>query len=165
MIKLKNLEEIELMRNSGALVARVLRLVGERLTPGMTTSEIDKLVEENILAAGAKPAFKGYRGFPASACVSIDDEVVHGIPGSRKLQNGDIVSVDVGVILDGWYGDSAATFPVGEISDEKSVLLEVTRAALESGIAKVKNGVRLGEVSSAIQAYAESRGFSIVRDL
>ncbi|HSH00441.1 MAG TPA: type I methionyl aminopeptidase [candidate division Zixibacteria bacterium] len=165
MIKIKTPEEIELMRRAGAIVAQTLDFVGQNLRAGMTTGDVDKLVEDNILAAGAKPAFKGYRGFPASACVSIDEEVVHGIPGSRRLQDGDIVSVDVGVILDGWYGDSARTFAVGDISAEKRRLMDVTRESLERGLAKVRNGARLGEVSAAIQEYAESHGFSVVRDL
>lgn len=165
MINIKTTAEIELMRESGSLVARILKIVREAIKPGMATSDIDKLVEDNILAAGAKPAFKGYRGFPASACVSIDDEVVHGIPGTRKVQDGEIVSVDVGVILDGWYGDSATTIPVGDIGEEKIRLLEVTEKALRCGIAKVRAGVRLGEISFAIQQCAESNGFSVVRDL
>lgn len=165
MINLKTAPEIELMRESGALVARILKIVRELIKPGTTTSDIDKLVEDNILAAGAKPAFKGYRGYPASACVSIDDEVVHGIPGTRKLQDGEIVSVDVGVILDGWYGDSATTIPIGEIGEEKVRLLAVTEKALQCGIAKVRAGARLGEISSAIQEHVESAGFSVVRDL
>ncbi len=164
-IILKTAAEIELMRNAGALVAETLKLVGDKITVGMTTSDIDKLVEDNILAAGATPAFKGYHGFPASACVSINEEVVHGIPGPRKLQDGDIVSVDVGVILDGWFGDSAASFAVGEISEAKQKLMDVTREALFCGIEKVCNGVRLGDISSAIQEYAESRGYGVVRDL
>lgn len=165
MINIKTTAEIELMRESGSLVARILKIVREAIKPGMATSDIDKLVEDNILAVGAKPAFKGYRGFPASACVSIDDEVVHGIPGTRKVQDGEIVSVDVGVILDGWYGDSATTIPVGDIGEEKIRLLEVTEKALRCGIAKVRAGVRLGEISFAIQQCAESSGFSVVRDL
>lgn len=165
MIKLKTAPEIELMREAGALVARILATVRQAISPGILTADIDKLVEDNILAAGAKPAFKGYRGYPASACVSIDDEVVHGIPGSRKLQDGEIVSVDVGVIMDGWYGDSATTIPVGDIGEEKTRLLEVTEKALHCGIKKVRAGVRLGEISSAVQECAESAGFSVVRDL
>ncbi len=165
MIKLKTAPEIELMREAGALVARILEIVRQAITPGMVTSDIDKLVEDNILAAGARPAFKGYRGYPASACVSIDDEVVHGIPGSRKLREGEIVAVDVGVILDGWYGDSATTIPIGDIGEEKTRLLEVTEKALQCGIEKVRAGVHLGEISSAIQERAESAGFSVVRDL
>ncbi len=164
-IILKTPEEIELMRNAGALVAETLQLVGGAITAGMTTSDIDKLVEDNILAAGATPAFKGYHGFPASACVSINEEVVHGIPGPRKLQAGDIVSVDVGVILEDWFGDSATSFAVGEITESKQKLMDVTRESLFCGIEKVRAGVRLGVVSAAIQEYAESRGYSVVRDL
>ncbi len=164
-ITLKSAAEVELMREAGALVAATLHLVEQNIAPGMTTSDIDKLVEDNILAAGATPAFKGYHGYPASACVSVDEQVVHGIPGSRILQDGDIVSVDVGVVLNEWYGDSAATYAVGEISEAKQKLMDVTRESLFCGIEKVRNGVRLGVVSAAIQEYAESRGYSVVRDL
>jgi len=165
MISLKKPEDIEKMRKAGEIVARTLLAAKAVIAPGVTTADIDKIVEENILAAGAKPAFKGYRGYPASSCISVDDEVVHGIPGPRRLQEGELVSVDVGVIYDGWYGDSAATFPVGEISATKRRLLDVTRECLSAGLAKVRAGSRLGEVSSAIQCYAESNGFSVVREL
>lgn len=165
MINIKTADQVEKMRISGALVAKVLQAVRENIKPGMTTFDIDKLVEDNILAAGAKPAFKGYNGFPASACVSVDEEVVHGIPGKRVLQAGDIVSVDVGVIIDGWYGDSASTFAVGEISEEKNKLMDITRGALEAGIKQVKSGVKLGVISSAIQKYAEAAGYGVVREL
>jgi len=165
MIHIKTPEEIEKMRIAGALVARTLQLVRENIRPGMTTLDVDKLVEGNILAADAKPAFKGYNGFPASACVSVDEEVVHGIPGNRILQDGDIVSVDVGVIVDGWFGDSATTIAVGDVSEEKQRLMDITRGALEAGIAQVKNGVRLGLVSSAIQVFAENAGYGVVREL
>lgn len=165
MIHIKTPEEVEKMRIAGALVARTLQLVRDNIRPGMTTLDVDKLVEDNILAADAKPAFKGFNGFPASACVSVDEEVVHGIPGKRILQDGDIVSVDVGVIVDGWYGDSATTIAVGEISEDKQRLLEVTLGALEAGIAQVKNGARVGLISSAIQVYAEAAGFGVVREL
>ncbi len=165
MITIKTPQQIEKMRLAGSIVAQTLELAARSVRPGMTTAQLDKLVEENILAAGASPAFKGYRGYPASACISIDDEVVHGIPGSRKLQEGELVSIDVGVVYDGWYGDSALTVGVGAISPEKQRLLDVTRSALAEAISKVKAGAKLGEIGAAVQRYAEKHGFSVVRDL
>jgi methionyl aminopeptidase len=153
------------MRKAGKVVAETLRMIGENLKPGITTSEIDRLAEEYILSQGCQPAFKGYHGFPASTCISIDDEVVHGIPGKRMLVEGQIVSVDLGVIYNGYYGDSAATFPIGKISPEKMKLLEVTRRSLEAGISEARAGNKLGKVSNAVQILAESAGFSVVRDL
>jgi methionyl aminopeptidase len=153
------------MRKAGRIVAETIKMIEDKIKPGMATIEIDRAAEEYILARGAKPAFKGYRGFPASVCVSIDSEVVHGIPGSRVLVEGQIVSIDLGAIVDGFYGDSAATFPVGEISPEKRKLLEVTKRSLETGIAQVKGGRKLGRVSAAIQECVEGAGFSVVRDM
>lgn len=135
------------------------------IKPGVRTSAIDKMAEDCILSMGAVPGFKGYRGYPATACISIDDEVVHGIPGKRILKEGEIVSIDIGCIFDGYYGDCAATFPVGEISEEKRKLLEITRCSLDVGIARVKDGQNLGEISAAIQNYVEARGFSVVREM
>lgn len=165
MITIKTDAQINLMRRAGKIVAETLKLVEDNLRPGMMTAEIDKIAEEYIFSKGAKPAFKGYHGFPAATCISIDDEVVHGIPGKRILVEGQIVSVDLGAIFDGFYGDSAETFPVGEISEEKRKLLEVTKRSLEAGIAEVRAGNKLGRVSNAIQRSAESAGFSVVRDL
>jgi len=165
VIIIKTDAQIETMRKAGTVVAETLRLVKNHIRPGITTAEIDRLAEDFILSHGAKPAFKGYHGFPASTCISIDDEVVHGIPGARVLMDGQIVSVDLGAIVGGYYGDSAATFPVGEISEEKRKLLEVTQRSLEAGIARVKAGNRLGEVSAAVQETAEAAGFSVVREL
>jgi len=165
VIFIKTDAQIEIMRKAGKIVAETLALIAKEIKPGMTTAELDKLAEDYILSKGAKPGFKGYRGFPATACISIDNEVVHGIPGQRKLVEGQITSVDLGCIVDGFYGDSAATFPVGEISEEKRKLLDVTRRSLEIGIAQVKDGVRLGAVSSSIQKYVEEAGFSVVRDM
>ncbi len=153
------------MRRAGKIVAETLKLVELNIRPGMMTSEIDKMAEDFILSKGAKPAFKGYHGFPAATCVSIDEEVVHGIPGKRILTDGQIVSVDLGAIIDGFYGDSAATFAVGEISAEKRKLLEVTKRSLGAGIAEVRAGNKLGQVSNAIQRSAEAAGYSVVRDL
>jgi methionyl aminopeptidase len=153
------------MRKAGRIVAETLKVIEEKIKPGVTTAEIDQVAEEYILSRDSIPGFKGYRGFPASVCISIDDEVVHGIPGRRVLQEGEIVSIDLGTIVDGYYGDAAATFPVGEISEEKRKLLEVTRRSLEIGLARVKAGNRLGKVSASIQQFVESNGFSVVREL
>lgn len=165
MIYIKSDAQIEIMRRAGRVVAEALQLMEQEVRPGISTGELDAMAEELIISRGARPGFKGYHGFPATACISIDDEVVHGIPGKRKLVDGQIVSVDLGAIVDGYYGDSAATFPVGEISEEKRKLLEVTKRSLEAGLAEVKAGVKLGRVSSAIQRLAEAAGFSVVRDM
>ncbi len=153
------------MREAGRITARALRLVGEAVKPGITTVELDAIAEATICDAGAVPAFKGYHGFPATICSSVNDEVVHGIPArSRRLLLGDIVSVDVGAIVDGYYGDSAMTFPVGEIDSETRRLLDVTAASLAAGIAKARVGMRLFDISAAVQAVAETAGFSVVRE-
>lgn len=165
MIIRKSPSEIEIMREAGRITARALRLVGEAVRPGITTAELDEIAEETIRSAGAVPAFKGYHGFPATICSSVNDEVVHGIPSRlRRLLMGDIVSVDVGAIVDGYYGDSAMTFPVGQIDGETQRLLDVTRASLDAGIAKTRIGMRLYDISFAIQAVAEGAGFSVVRE-
>ncbi|HOD66681.1 MAG TPA: type I methionyl aminopeptidase, partial [candidate division Zixibacteria bacterium] len=135
------------------------------IRPGMTTGQLDRLIEDFIRAEGAIPAFKGYQGFPASACISIDDEVVHGIPGKRVIEEGVIVSVDIGAIVDDYYGDSARTFGIGEVSEEKRRLMEWTLKALHAGIDKARKGNRLGAVSAAIQQVAESQGYGVVRQL
>lgn len=165
MIIIKTDAQIEIMRKAGRIVAKTLQMIEGKVKPGISTAEINHAAEEYILSCGARPAFKGYRGFPASVCISIDNEVVHGIPGSRVLVEGQIVSIDLGTIVDGFYGDSAATFPVGEISEEKRELLEVTKRSLEAGIAQVKAGNKLGQVSSVIQKCVEKAGFSVVRDM
>ena len=157
------------MREAGSIVAEVLDLMGEHIRPGITTGELDRLAEEYILSRGAKPAFKGYRvggrSYPASICASIDDVVVHGIPGGRILQDGEIISVDVGSYKNGYYGDGARTFSVGNISDEKQKLMDVTSQALEAGIAQARVGNRLGDISAAVQKFVEQNGFSVVRDM
>lgn len=165
MIKLKSKDDIEIMRQAGRIVARTLDMVGEEIRSGMTTLQLDGLVEDFIRAAGAIPAFKGHQGFPGSACISIDDEVVHGIPGTREIKEGEIVSVDVGSIVDGFHGDSARTFAVGEISAEKRKLMDTTLESLMAGIDKARNGNRLGEVSSAVQRVVEAQGYGVVRRL
>lgn len=167
VVTLKSAGEIERMRASGKVVAAVLDAMGAEIRPGIATVELDRLAESIIRGYdGARPAFKGYGGFPASICASVNEEVVHGIPSeSRRLESGDIVGIDVGVLMDGYHADAARTFAVGEVSRETRRLLEVTQAALEAGIDAARARAHLGDVSAAIQSVAESAGFSIVRDL
>lgn len=153
------------MRRAGKVVFETLEMVARKIRPGITTGELNRMIDEFIRAQGAIPAFKDYHGFPASACISVEDEVVHGIPGDRVLENGQIVSVDVGSIIDGYYGDSARTYAVGEISEEKEALLENTRLSLKAGIDKARKGNKLGEISAAVQATAEAGGYGVVRQL
>ena len=162
---LKTKEEIEIMRRAGRVVSQTLDMVGERIKAGMTTGELDGIIETFIRDHDAVPGFKNYRGYPASACISIDDEVVHGIPGKRVIREGEIVSVDVGSIVDGFYGDSARTYAVGEISSEKADLMDNTRKCLQVAIDKAQKGNRLGQISAAIQRTAESKGYGVVRAL
>lgn len=166
MIITKSPGEIEMMRASGRLLAKTMRLVSGSIVPGKTTMlELDAMAEEIIRDGGGVPSFKGYNGFPASVCISLNEEVVHGIPDERVAEEGDIVSLDFGVILDGWHSDSGWTFPVGKISAEAERLLNVTRESLMQGIAKARVGNRVGDVSAAIQKYVEKNGYSIVRAL
>jgi len=152
------------MREAGRITARALRAVGDAVAPGVTTAELDAVAVEVIRSAGARAAFKGYHGYPATICASLNREVVHGIPGRRKLAEGDIISIDVGAVIDGYFGDSARTFAVGKISPEVSRLLTATRESLEAGIACCRPGMRLGDLGSAVQAVAEGAGFSVVRE-
>lgn len=161
---LKSPAEIEVMREAGRITASALRVVGEAVAPGVTTAQLDEIAAEHIRNEGGKPAFLGYRGFPATLCVSVNDEVVHGIPGKRRLREGDIVSVDCGVIVDGYYGDAAMTFPVGQVSDQARRLMDVTREALDAAIARCRPGMRLGDVGNAVQTVVERAGFSVVRE-
>jgi methionyl aminopeptidase len=167
MVTLKSEREIERMRASGKVVAEVLLALEAEIRPGVATAELDRLAESIIRAhEGARPAFKGYGGFPSSICASVNEEVVHGIPSkSRTLEAGDIVGIDVGVLLNGYHADAARTFAVGPVTEETRRLLSVTKSALEAGIDAARPGARLGDVSAAIQSVAESAGFSIVRDL
>lgn len=165
MKNLKTKEDIAIMRQAGRVVARTLDMVGDNIKPGITTKQLDTLVEEFILSCGAVAAFKDYHGFPASACISIDEEVVHGIPGDRVLKEGEIVSVDIGAIVDGFYGDAARTYAVGEISASKKTLMEYTQKCLKAGIDKARAGNKLGEISAAVQDTAESNGYGVVRSL
>ena len=164
MINLRTKEEIEKLRRSSRLVAQALLKVREAIRPGVMTAELDRIAEETIRKGGGRPAFKGYRGYPANLCVSVNEEVVHGIPGPRRLQEGDIVSLDLGVLMDGYYGDAAITVPVGKVSEEAQKLIKVTEEALHKGIEKARVGNRLYDISHAIQSWVESFGFSVVRD-
>ncbi len=165
MINLKTKKEIAIMRKAGRVVARTLDMVGDNIKPGITTKQLDTLVEEFILACGAVPAFKDYHDFPASACISIDEEVVHGIPGDRVLKEGEIVSIDIGSIIDGFYGDAARTYAVGEVSESKKALMEYTKKCLKAGIDKARAGNKVGAISAAVQDKAESNGYGVVRSL
>ncbi len=164
MIILKTTEEIELIAKASHIVAECQKVLLSRLQPGMTTLALDKITEECIRDMGAIPAFKGYRNYPSSLCASVNDEVVHGIPGQRVLREGDIIGLDVGAIVEGFYGDGAVTVPIGEIDPQKGSLIHVTREALRKGIAEAKVGNRLSDISHAIQVYVENHGFSVVRD-
>jgi len=160
----KSAAEIEVMREAGRITARALDAVSSAVRPGVTTADLDAIAEDVIVKAGARPAFKGYHGFPATLCTSVNDQVVHGIPGGRVLKEGEIVSVDCGAIVDGYYGDSARTFPVGQVSAEANRLMDVTKRSLEAGIARCRPGMRLYDVSAAVQEVAEAAGFSVVRE-
>ena len=163
-ITVKTAAEIEIMQQANSIVAGVLGLLEQRMQPGLTTMEMDVWAEKYCRDHGAEPAFKGYRGFPGSLCISINEQVVHGIPSTKvKVRAGDIVSVDFGTRYKGFYGDSAVTIPVGRISEEKALLLKVTRESLERGIAQVRVGNRIADVSRAVQEHAEKNGFSVVR--
>ena len=165
MVGAKDIAAIEGIRAAALIVARVLVEMGKAVRPGVTTAELDRIAEQVIRDAGGRPAFKGYRGFPASICPSINEEVVHGIPGAKALNDGDIVGIDVGVELHGWYGDAARTFAVGDVSEEASRLIRVTEESLAKGLAQARAGNRVGDISHAVQSHVERHGFSIVRDL
>ena len=165
MIVRKSPPEIDQMARAGRVVAETLALLGEHVRPGVTTGELDAIADEFIRSQGGSPTFKGYRGYPASICTSPNDMVVHGIPGPYALSDGDILSVDVGVTLDGFVADSAYTFPIGEISGEAERLLEGCKTALAAGIEQCRPGNRLSDISHAIQAVTEEHGFSVVRSL
>jgi len=164
VIVCKSPAEIERMRAANALVADVLAQLAGTVKPGVTTQDLDVLAERLVRAAGAEPAFKGYRGYPATLCASVNEQVVHGIPSVRKLVEGDIISLDMGVKLNGFYGDSAVTVPVGRVSEDAQRLLGVTQEALDRGIAQVRVGGRISDIGHAIQQHVESHGFSVVRE-
>ena len=163
-IIIKSNREIAIMRQAGRMVATVLEILTRQVRPGMKTKELDDTAARELKRLGAKPSFKGYRGFPANLCVSVNDEIVHGIPGERVMHEGDIVSLDLGVIFMGFQGDAAMTVGVGEISSQARQLLETTEGVLKAGIAVAYAGARLGDISAAIQHYAESRRYSVVRE-
>ena len=163
MIVCKGRDQLGKMRQANLIVARVLQHLGRLIEPGVTTAYLDRAAEEMILGAGGQPAFKGYQGFPASVCASINEQIVHGIPGDRRLETGDIVSLDVGVCWQGFYGDSAWTFPVGEISSQLKELLRVTRESLFKGIEQVVVGNRISDISASVQNHVEASGFSVVK--
>jgi methionyl aminopeptidase len=163
-IIIKSEREIDIMRQAGRIVGAVLEILSKQVKAGMKTKELDVIAAREIEKRGAKPSFKGYRGFPANVCVSVNDEVVHGIPGERVLQNGDIVSLDLGALFMGFQGDSALTIGVGEISPSAQELIKTTEEVLTAGIAAARTGARLGDISASIQSYAESRGYSVVRE-
>ena len=165
MIVLKTNRELALMREAGRISQRALREAGKAVEPGVSTWELDKIVRNAIEKAGAKPSFLGYAGFPASACISVNHVVIHGIPSKKQiLKEGDIVSIDVGACLNGFHGDNAWTFPCGDVSKEAQDLMDATRESLFAGIAAAQKGARLGDIGHAVQAYVEARNYSVVRD-
>lgn len=165
MIIIKSKSEIELMREAGKIVAHTHEVIREAIVPGISTLELDKIAEENIRKYNAVPSFKGYGGFPGSICASINNKVVHGIPGNEIVKEGDIISIDIGACYKGYHGDSAKTHAVGVISEENRKLIEVTRQSFYEGIKFAKIGYRLSDISHAIQTHVEKSGFSVVRDL
>ena len=152
------------MRKAGQVVARMIAAIKEAVEPGITTKQLDTVAAKELKRQGAKPAFLGYMGFPATICTSVNEQIVHGIPGDRVLKEGDLVKVDVGAIVDGLYGDSAMTLPVGQVSAEAMRLIETTKNSLDAAIEVVKSGNRLGDIGAAVQEYAESRGYGVVRE-
>lgn len=164
MVILRTPAEIEQMRRAGSLVGQVLEKLREHVAPGVSTRELDAIAENMIRSRGGVPSFKGYRGYPASICASVNNEIIHGIPGDRMLVDGDIVSIDCGAMLGGYHGDAAMTFPVGDVSAEAEKLMTVTREALNAGIAMARLKMRLGDIGNAIQRHVEANGFSVVRD-
>ena len=164
MISMKSPREIEAMRKAGRLTAQARALAGSMVAPGVTTHEIDTAVRRFIESHGGKPSFLGYAGFPGSACISVNEVVIHGIPGPRKLKEGDIVSVDVGAYIDGFHGDCAATYACGEISEEAKKLIQVTQQSFWEGIKMARSGCRVSDIGHAVQEYVEANGFSVVRD-
>ena len=164
MIILKSSREIELMRQAGKITAAARALAGAMVAPGVTTQEIDRAVQRFIKSKGAVPSFLGFHGYPASVCISVNDEVIHGIPGKRVLREGDIVSIDVGAYKDGYHGDCAGTYPCGRISEEARRLIDVTRQSFFEGLKYAREGYRLPDLSGAVQRYVEANGFSVVRE-
>ena len=164
MIIIKNDNEVSLMRKAGKIVGETLFLLENEIKPGITTAELDRIAEEFITKHGAKPSFKGLYGFPSSLCISVNEQVIHGIPGEYMLKDGDIVSIDCGACINGFHGDAARTFPVGDISSNAQKLIDVTKESFFKGIEYAKVGNKLGDISHEIQSYVEAAGFSVVRD-
>lgn len=165
MIHIRNSREIELLRKSAQIVVEALELAESRIRPGLKTGDLDAEICEFIYSRGAKPAFKGFNGYPANICISIDQQVVHGIPGNRLLKEGEIVSVDIGVELNGYYGDAAKTFYAGDVTKEKERLVRVTKESLTRALEAAREGNRLSDIGLAVQHHVEAAGFSVVRDL
>lgn len=165
MIYIRSPKEVAKIGTSSRIVADTLALIGEEIRPGITTRRLDHLAEDYIRSCDAQPAFKGYNGFPATICTSIDEEVVHGIPGKRELREGEIIGIDVGVLKDGYYGDAAYTFAVGRVDETRQSLMNVTEESLYIGIEQARSGNHLSDIGHAIQTYVESQGFSVVRTL
>lgn len=163
-IYVKSAAEIAAMKRAGSIVAVILKKLAERVEPGLKTKELDAIAVRELKRSGAESSFKGYHGYPATVCVSVNDEIVHGIPGERMLREGDIVSIDFGAIYDGFHGDAAVTVPCGKVSREALALISATRGALESAIAAARAGARLGDISAVVENYASSRGFTVVRE-
>ena len=164
MITIKSRAEVEYMRKAGKIVSDTFKELKAAIKPGVTTKQLDEIAYKFITSQGATPSFKGYGGFPASICVSINDQVIHGIPDDTRLREGDIVSIDIGACYHGYHGDSAKTFPVGKISEEAQKLIDVTKQSFYEGIAFAKRGNRVSDISAAIQSYVEAHGYSVVRD-
>lgn len=164
MVEIKNSQEVDKLRAAAKVVAKTLALLKKEIRVGISTEQLDKIARKKIEDEGAKPGFLGYRGYPATVCVSINEEVVHGIPSKRIIKNGDIVSFDVGAIVDGFYGDAAITVPVGKVKPEYLRLIDVTRSSLNKALAVIKDGVRLGDVSYAVQEFVEKEGMSVVKE-
>lgn len=164
IIEIKSAEEIALMRQAGRIVAEILAILAENIKPGVRTKEMDIIAERELKKRGAESSFKGYRGYPATVCVSVNDEIVHGIPGDKVFKEGDIVSLDFGAKFKGFHGDAAVTVPVGKVNPAAQRLIDTTRESLEKGIAAAQAGAKLGDISAAIQEHAKSRGFSLVRE-
>ncbi len=164
MIELKSWAELQTMNRCNAIVLDILHRLAERIEPGVTTADLDRMADEWTLKASAKPAFKGYRGYPATLCASVNEQIVHGIPSRRTLRSGDIIGIDMGVIVDGLYGDAAMTVPVGTVDPEASRLLEVTEKSLRLGIEKIKPGNKVSDIGHAVEQYATAHGYTVVRE-
>lgn len=162
MITLKNAHQLGLMKEAGRISAMALKVMGEAVEPGVTTEEIDRIGYKYITGQGAKPSFLHYEGYPATACISVNNVVIHGIPGKRKIESGDIVSIDVGAFINGYHGDNAATFGAGDVSEKAQALMDATRQSLADGIRAAAAGARLGDIGHAVQSYVEARGYSVV---